>query len=156
MWKKILNQLEEYLVWPLMAALCGLVFLQVLARYLLHIPMPWIEELMRVIFIWLIMLSAAIGVKRRAHLGVTMLMAALPRPWQAFFFYLGALAVIATCGLFVKATLDIIVIQKNTRQMLISLPAPIYFSTLALPAGFVLIAVRTAQSALTARRRKLF
>ena len=156
MLKKMLGRFEEYLVWPLMATLSGLVFLQVVARYALHIPMPWIEELLRVLFIWLIMLSSSIGIKRRAHLGLTTIMAAMPPKVQPFFFYLGSLAVIITCVIFVSATVDIMMIQKNSRQMLISLPAPIYLSTLALPIGYVLIAVRTIESIFTAAKTRGF
>ena len=156
MLSKIFNNIEECIVAPLMALMSILVFLQVLSRFALHIPMPWIEELMRICFIWTIMLSASIGIKRKAHLGVTMLMTALPRSAQAVFFYFGTLVIIGTCCVFIYATWDIIMMQKASNQSLITMPAPIYFSTMILPVGFVLIIVRTLQMAAKARNGEYF
>ncbi len=153
---RIFNNIEECIVAPLMALMSILVFLQVLSRFALHIPMPWIEELLRICFIWTIMLSASIGIKRKAHLGVTMLMTALPRPAQAVFFYCGTLVIVATCCVFISATWDIILMQKASNQSLITMPVPIYCSTLILPVGFVLIIVRTLQMAVKARQGDYF
>ena len=148
---KVLNNIEECIVAPLMALMSLLVFLQVVSRFVLHIPMPWIEELLRISFIWTIMLSASIGIKRKAHLGVSMVMEALPRRLQPLFFYFGTLVIIVTCSVFIYATCDIILMQKASNQSLITMPVPIYFSTMVLPIGFFLIIVRTIQMALKAR-----
>lgn len=156
MLKKIFNNLEEALVAPLMALMAGLVFLQVISRFILHIPMPWVEELLRVSFIWTIMLSAAIGIKYKAHLGVTMVMQAVPRPVQAFCYYFGCLVIIGTCAIFIYATWEIMMMQKGSNQRLISIPVPIFYSTLALPAGFALVIVRTVQAALKAHKESYF
>lgn len=156
MLKKILDNFEECLVTPLMAALSVLVFLQVASRFYLHIPMPWVEELMRVLFIWTIMLSASIGIKRKAHLGVTMFMNPLPRVAQAICYYFGCVVILATCVLFIYATWDIMMMQKGSNQNLISMPVPIYFSTLALPVGFALVIIRTVQLAIKAGKEASF
>lgn len=156
MLKKIFNNFEECLVAPLLAALSILVFLQVASRFYLHIPMPWVEELMRVLFIWIIMLSASIGIKRKAHLGVTMFMTPLPRVLQGIFYYFGCVVILATCVLFIYATWDIMVMQKGSNQLLISMPVPIYFSTLALPVGFAMVIIRTVQLAVKAGRDATF
>lgn len=154
--KKIFNNLEEFFVAPLMVLMTTLVFLQVLSRFILHIPMPWVEEMLRVSFIWTIMLSAAIGIKYKAHLGVTMIMKPLPRSVQAVCYYLGLLVIIATCVIFIYATWDIIMMQKGSNQRLISVPVPIYLSTLALPVGFALVIVRTIQAAIKIKRDDYF
>jgi TRAP-type C4-dicarboxylate transport system permease small subunit len=42
----------------LIVAITGLVFFQVIARYVLALAAPWAEELLRLLFVWLIMLAA--------------------------------------------------------------------------------------------------
>ena len=153
---KFLNNIEEHIVFLLMAIISILVFMQVVFRYLISIPMPWIEELLRVCFIWLIMLSGAIGVKRKANLGVTMLVARLPLIPKAIVFHFGVLVTIFTCGLFIYSTIEIIGMQKEMSQRLITMPIPIHYSTLALPVGFLLIAVRSFQQSLKAREGGYF
>ena len=148
MLKKFFNNFEEILVAPLMLLLTALVFLQVISRFVLQIPMPWVEELLRVSFIWTIMLSASIGIKRKAHLGVSMIMQAMPKYIQAICFYFGILVIITTCAVFIWSTWDILMMQMGSNQRLISVPAPIYISTFALPLGFFLMIVRTIQMTL--------
>lgn len=52
--------IQEYIGVFLLILMSGLVFLQVVSRYVLEIPFPWIEELARLSMIWLtyILLSA--------------------------------------------------------------------------------------------------
>lgn len=52
----------------LIVAIAGLVFFEVIARYALAFPAPWLEELLRLLFIWLIMLAACNGQHLRLDL----------------------------------------------------------------------------------------
>jgi TRAP-type C4-dicarboxylate transport system permease small subunit len=51
----------------LFTALTIVVALQILTRFVLHRPFIWSEELARFLFFWVVLLGAAIGVKRRRH-----------------------------------------------------------------------------------------
>jgi TRAP-type C4-dicarboxylate transport system permease small subunit len=51
----------------LFAALTLVVSLQVLTRFVLHLPFIWSEELSRFLFFWVVMLGAAMSVKNRRH-----------------------------------------------------------------------------------------
>ena len=53
----------------LLAVIAGLAFFQVIARYLIGLSTPWSEELLRLLFVWLVLLGAA----RVAHMRVDML-----------------------------------------------------------------------------------
>ena len=52
-----------------MIAVCAVVLLQVLMRYLFAQPNPWSEEVSRFAFIWVSLLGASLAVERRAHFG---------------------------------------------------------------------------------------
>ena len=62
----------------LFAALTVVVALQVLNRLVLHLPLIWSEEVARFLFLWVVMLGAAVSVRKRRHfvLDVT------PRRWR--------------------------------------------------------------------------
>ena len=53
----------------LLAVIAALAFFQVVARYLLDLSTPWSEELLRLLFVWLVLLSAT----RVAHMRIDML-----------------------------------------------------------------------------------
>jgi len=72
----------DYIAAILLAVMTVLVFLQVLFRYWLQLPLDWGEEVSRYLFIWSAMLGAAIATKRRAHFGIDFLVRALPFPVQ--------------------------------------------------------------------------
>ena len=49
----------------LMLAIAALAFLQVVARYLFGFPTPWSEELLRLLFVAVVLLTAAFAVHQR-------------------------------------------------------------------------------------------
>ena len=53
----------------LVIAVCAVVLLQVLMRYLFAQPNPWSEEVSRFAFIWVSLLGASLAVEHRAHFG---------------------------------------------------------------------------------------
>ncbi|MYL06057.1 MAG: TRAP transporter small permease [Gemmatimonadales bacterium] len=64
---RVLVTLETYAVGVLLIAVCDVVLLQVLMRYLFAYPNPWSEEVSRFCFIWLSLLGASLAVARRSH-----------------------------------------------------------------------------------------
>ena len=73
----------EHLVEKLMALALGLivllVFSNVVGRYALGTSFAGAEELSRLLFVWLVFLGAILTLRRRAHLGVELVQARLPR-----------------------------------------------------------------------------
>ncbi|MBN2259228.1 MAG: TRAP transporter small permease [Clostridiales bacterium] len=68
--KKIDNYFEEYLSAFLLIVMTGLIFFQVVSRFILNIPLAWSEESARYAFVWLIYISAALAVKHHEHIRV--------------------------------------------------------------------------------------
>ena len=64
---RVLIALETGAVGVLVIAVCDVVLLQVLMRYLFSYPNPWSEEVSRFCFIWLSMLGASLAVAHRSH-----------------------------------------------------------------------------------------
>jgi TRAP-type C4-dicarboxylate transport system permease small subunit len=68
----------ETLAVGLLAAIVLAVLLQVVARYVLRISLPWPEELARFLLIWLTFTGAVVGTWHHAHFRVDVVTAGLP------------------------------------------------------------------------------
>src|SRR5512139_2943150 len=72
-----LERLEEGLIAFLLAAMTGVTFAQVLARYVFNYSFVWALELTGVMFAWLIFVGMSYGVRVGAHIGVDAVVKAL-------------------------------------------------------------------------------
>jgi TRAP-type C4-dicarboxylate transport system permease small subunit len=55
-----------------------IVFAQVIFRFVLRASLPWSEEAARYIMVWISMLGAGIGIRRKGHIGVEAVVMLLP------------------------------------------------------------------------------
>ncbi|HZT55820.1 MAG TPA: TRAP transporter small permease [Burkholderiaceae bacterium] len=86
---KILDRLEEILIASLMAAATLLIFVAVVHRYgtgvpflypyFIQIHLSWAQELCIYMFVWMAKFGAAYGVRHGTHVGVDVLVRALPK-----------------------------------------------------------------------------
>ena len=87
---KILDRFEEWAIAALMAAATLVIFVAVVHRYASGLPLPvvqdwllalnlgWAQELCIIMFIWMVKLGAAYGVRTGIHVGVDVLSNRLP------------------------------------------------------------------------------
>jgi TRAP-type transport system small permease protein len=73
-----LNRLCEYALVVFLAAMTGVVFLEILFRYFLHLPLFWTAEFTRYCLVWSSLLGATIAFKRGEHIAVTIFLNRLP------------------------------------------------------------------------------
>ncbi len=66
-----LNRAEEYLAVGLTVVLGILLTAQIVLRFVFELGFSWTEEIARVMFIWVIFLGAAVGMRRHLHFRVT-------------------------------------------------------------------------------------
>ena len=120
MFNRVLDHLEEWLIAFLMGAATLLIFVAVVHRYasgwhypaslqfiqdfLLRLDLSWAQELCIYMFIWMAKFGAAYGVRHGTHVGVDVLVRALPPAkarWLTIFGLFGGVvftAVIGTMG----------------------------------------------------------
>ena len=84
---RILEEFEQRVIIPLLAFLLAFitigVFIQVVMRYVFSMSFLWGEELSLFAFIWTVFLGAAVGVRRRIHLGFDFLPDLMTGRWAA-------------------------------------------------------------------------
>jgi TRAP-type C4-dicarboxylate transport system permease small subunit len=74
-----LNRICELVLIILLGAMAVVIFLQVLFRYVLHLPLFWTEELARYCLVWASLLGAAVALKRGEHIAVTFFLDTFPK-----------------------------------------------------------------------------
>ena len=92
MFLRILDRLEELLITLLIAAATIIIFIAVMHRYLVGIPLlypllfpinlSWAQELCIIMFVWMAKFGAAYGVRTGIHVGVDVVVNQLSRPWR--------------------------------------------------------------------------
>lgn len=59
-----------------------IIVMQVVARYVLHSPLTWSEQVARYLFIWMIMLGTPISFRMKAHIAFDLLVKKFPHSLQ--------------------------------------------------------------------------
>lgn len=75
----VLLRLPELITAALIALLVIFLSLAVVSRYLFDIGLVWSDEAARLMFVWIVFIGFAIGVRHRAHIGVEWFVDLLPR-----------------------------------------------------------------------------
>jgi TRAP-type C4-dicarboxylate transport system permease small subunit len=77
-----LNAATEWAIAAMLAVLVATTLAQVYFRYFTSSSLDWSEELARYLFVWIVFLTGAVAVRRRAHIVVDVAVTRLPRSWQ--------------------------------------------------------------------------
>lgn len=101
----VLANVPEVIGGLAIAAITVIIFVAVVWRYFLVDPITWSDDIVRILFVWLAFIGAAIGVKRRLHSVVLVFGSRLSASWQRFMTVLGltVIAVMAGVLLYVGA-----------------------------------------------------
>jgi len=75
---KRVNRVSEHFLNILLVVMVVVVFLQVIFRFLLTVPLSWSEEVARYVMVWTTFLGAALAVEKKAHPYVEVLVNLLP------------------------------------------------------------------------------
>jgi len=157
MFLRILDRLEEILITTLMGLATFIIFLAVMHRYLIGIPllypllfpihMSWAQELCIYMFVWVAKFGAAYGVRTGIHVGVDVLIKQLKpetrNPIIMFSLFCGALftAVIGTMGA------KFVIGLYSTEQVSPDMELPMWAVYLCVPLGSYLMCFRFLQVA---------
>ena len=104
MLRRPLSQLVEGLLLVMMVVLCLDVFLGVFSRYVIGRTFTWYDEIARLLFVWIVFLGAAVGVRRGAHFRLHLLVDRLPR---------GARRPVHVFGVLVLMVFGLLLIQQG-------------------------------------------
>jgi tripartite ATP-independent transporter DctM subunit len=101
-----LGAVLEHVAAILVAAEVVILFAGVVARYALHRPLTWSDELASTLFLWLAMLGSAIAVRQGAHMRMTAIVSKLTPARRDFFEALAVAGGLAFCVLIVGSAVE--------------------------------------------------
>jgi TRAP-type C4-dicarboxylate transport system permease small subunit len=143
--RKVWDNIEEGALCLLLFFMVTITFATVVTRYVFDLPLFYIDQLVPNMFVWVTFLGASAAVKRKAHLGLSLLYDMVPAGARAA---LDALILLG-CGAFFLGTAvygaKIVSMQMENRLMT-SLGYPSWFVGLAVPVGSVLFVVRAVEA----------
>lgn len=113
---------------------------QVLSRYLMPVPFPWMEELARYLMIWVAMLGACLAIRRKAHIGVTIITSRLT-PFLQDRINLAIYIAMLVLAL-VLFNFGWRIANMVSSQTTATLPFTMFWAYLAIPAGALLMSVQ--------------
>jgi TRAP-type C4-dicarboxylate transport system permease small subunit len=100
-----------------------LVFLlQISARFLFNLPLPWTDEAAVILYVWVILWAAAFMVPERDHVAFDLLTNLLPPRGASAVSALGAVAIGALCAWALPATWDYVRFMAREGTPVLGLP----------------------------------
>lgn len=151
MLRRAWENLEEGLLCLLLAAMVLITFGTVVTRYVFRLPLSYMDQLVPNLFVWVTFLGAAAAVKRRAHLGLSILYDAMPPNARRI---LDVVILVVTTFFFGVVSwygVKVVILQVEN-ELMTALGYPSWIVGLAVPVGGGLFILRTIEGFLRHRR----
>ena len=139
---RILDNTEEYIAVFLIILLGLMLSSQIILRYIFEMGFTWIEEIARVIFIWVIFLGSVVGVRRNLHFKVTAGIKILPTKLQFAAQQIGEIILILFCIAITWHGIELVYSTVEVDFRLRSTGISMFWPYLIMPLSFGLQAVR--------------
>lgn len=95
------RMIEHHLLWMLLGTIFTVLTATVFFRYVLGSPITWTEELLTMVFTWMVFIGSSAALATHQHIRIDILLRVLPKRLEL----LAALAAVVVClGVFAVAT----------------------------------------------------
>ena len=139
------EHLEEYMIAILTTVMTILLFLQVLFRFVLNLPLAWVEEISLYSMVWLCYFGGSLAIKKREHLKMEIITNFL-KPKAKKIFDIISLALFFAFAVFVLYHVTLLTIDILQRgQVTAVLEMPKWIPYAGVPAAFLLMLIRMIQ-----------
>jgi TRAP-type C4-dicarboxylate transport system permease small subunit len=137
----ILKKSEEWFLVVSLSAMSILAFYQVVTRYVFtSLALPWIEELVRYLFVAITFIGAAVVTRKKAHPGIEILSQLMPskmKPYHQLYTDICSLIFSLVAS---YVTLHLILKQKTIAMLTPAIRVPMFYVTIPMAIGLILIA----------------
>ena len=113
--KEILSRILEVIMVIILTTMVGLVFGNVVARYVFNSAITWAEEVARFLFVWLTFVGASFGLMKGLHLGMDMVVARFSPRTRSLTEVVNGFIILAFLGVWVVGGVHLI--QANLDYM---------------------------------------
>ena len=134
-----MSSLPKAIIGSLILASIGINFANVIGRYVFLSPIIWAEEIMIYIMVWIAFAGAVLVTWRNRHLGIDILLAALPEFWKRAVRILTTLGFVAVCVFAIVQSWQVMAVFFQTAQVSVIAEIPMIIPHAALLFGMVLM-----------------
>jgi len=127
----------EGLLLVMMVVLCVDVFLGVFSRYVLRSTFTWYDEIARLLFVWIVFLGAAVGVRRAGHFRLHLVIDRFPPGLRRGAEVLGVLAIMLFGGVLIQQGWKLVELGQFQQTPVMGLSKSYIYASM--PAGGALI-----------------
>lgn len=149
--KRILDKIVEIVGGAMLVGVTLLAILQVILRYAFNYAIIWSEEFSRLLFVWIVMLGAALGLSYGKHMVIEFIPQQLPRAiadWIAL-----GLQLIGLLFLGVVLIKSFPLLELTSSDYYVTLPFPVMYAYLSASVGAALMIFYWLFEIVTAIRR---
>lgn len=149
---KLADRLEEYVCGVIFLVMTVIGFANVLVRYLSNYSFAATQEILLNGFLLLTVFGAAIAARRGEHLAVTLFADILPARIQPYVRWFAVSLSVVLLALSAWYCAEMVMNQRASGITSAGLQVPSWYYSLALPLGFLMIALRLVQGAIAAQK----
>lgn len=147
-----LDRAEEHLACLLLLALYAMLTAQIVFRFGFSMGFSWLEELSRIVFVWVIMLGAVVGMRRNLHIRVGLGLSLLPPALRPAAEALGELLLTLFCLAIAWYGVELVLSTLRVEYRLAATGLSMFWAYLVVPVSFALQALRIVLRRLQGRR----
>jgi C4-dicarboxylate transporter DctQ subunit len=141
---RLLNRSEEFIAVGMLAALGVLLAAQVLLRFAFGLGYAWMEEIARMLFIWVIFLGAVVAMRENLHIRVEAGLHLFPKALRPAIGWLGDIVLFAFCIAVAWHGSELVASTLEMDFRLTSTRLSMFWPYLIIPLSFGLQALRLA------------
>ena len=142
-----LHRAENFLLAFLLGGLLLLALVQIGLRIFFDAGLEWAEPVSRIGVLWLALLGALGATRARRHIAIDALPRVLPPRWQRIAWAVSQLATAVICAMLAWYGWGMVLLEQEVPGLFVP-GIPSWWPMLAFPAGFALMSLRFAISAL--------
>jgi C4-dicarboxylate transporter DctQ subunit len=144
--KQFIDNIEEYIIGIVLFIMLAIVFLNALSRYLINFNMAFAMEIVTSLFPWLTFLGGAVVVRKKGHIGFSLLTDQFPEKIRRYVPLFTACCMIFVFTMFTFLGTKMVLFEKETHQVTPALELPTWIIELSIPLGSLAIIIRTLQT----------
>ena len=152
--KRFLENVEEFIVGITLLIMLTIVFLNAISRYLINLDIAFALEIVASLFPWITFLGGAVAIKRKGHIGFSLLTDVFPERIKKYVPYFASLCVVFLFGIILFLGSEMVLFERETHQKTPALELPTWIIELSIPLGSLAIILRTVQTACNEWRKK--
>lgn len=129
---RIIFHALEWLAMICLVVMTGVVFFDVILRYIFNQGMPWTQEIATLLLVWFSLIGMAIGVGERIHISIEMFTMKCPKKVIGILESINHVLIAAIGGMMLYYGLQIMNVTKNSTMPATKMPSAVLYIILPL------------------------